>query len=129
MKQLWTTPKATNKRQIGNHYEALAKRHLTQQGLIEVADNFNAKCGEIDLIMRDLECIVFIEVKYRQNRHFGLAQEMVTASKARKLQKTATLWLMNQGLSPYTTEFRFDIVAIHNNGHDINWIQNAITQG
>lgn len=128
MTPLWT-PKTINKRQIGNQYEALAKQYLKKQGLIEIADNFGSKCGEIDLIMRDLQCIVFVEVKYRQNPHFGLAQEMVTYSKAKKLQKTANLWMINRGLSPYDTEFRFDIVAIHNQGRDINWIKNAITQG
>ncbi|WP_197475446.1 YraN family protein, partial [Grimontia celer] len=69
------------------------------------------------------------EVKYRQSTQYGLAQEMVTPSKARKLQKAATLWLLQNGLSPYDTDFRFDVVAIHQQGNDINWIMNAITQG
>ncbi|SEG12272.1 YraN family protein [Vibrio hangzhouensis] len=124
----WNKP-TTNKRQVGQDYEQLAKEYLSQHGLVSLTENFTVKCGEVDLIMRDTSCIVFVEVRYRQNQNYGLAQETVTRSKATKLQKAATLWLIKNGLSPYETEFRFDVVAIHRQGNDINWIKNAITQG
>ncbi|MFA0084195.1 YraN family protein [Vibrio sp. 10N.261.51.F12] len=124
-------PPATpvDKRKIGQHYEDLAQTYLGQQGLNTLTKNYTVKCGELDLIMKDATCLVFVEVKYRQSRQYGSAQEMVTPSKAKKLQKAAMVWLMSNGLSPYDTEFRFDVVAIHNNGDDIEWIKNAITQG
>lgn len=124
----WNKP-TTSKRQVGQDYEQLAKEYLSQHGLVSLTENFTVKCGEVDLIMRDTSCIVFVEVRYRQNQNYGLAQETVTRSKATKLQKAATLWLIKNGLSPYETEFRFDVVAIHRQGNDINWIKNAITQG
>ncbi|WP_279610927.1 YraN family protein [Vibrio gelatinilyticus] len=118
-----------SKRLIGQNYEALAQKYLIRHGLTPVAMNFSAKCGEIDLIMKDSHCIVFIEVKYRKNDQFGSAAEMVTPSKAKKLIKTAQFWLSKHGLSFYDTEFRFDVLAIEDNGSNINWIKNAITQG
>ncbi|MFC5078627.1 hypothetical protein VTH8203_00531 [Vibrio thalassae] len=121
--------RSVNKRAVGKNYETLAKDYLGRQGLVALAENYTAKCGELDLVMQDGSTLVFVEVKYRQSTQYGLAQEMVTPSKARKLQKAATLWLLQNGLSPYDTDFRFDVVAIHQQGNDINWIKNAITQG
>ncbi|MGR5177558.1 YraN family protein [Vibrio parahaemolyticus] len=129
MVQLPWNKLTTSKRQVGQDYEQLAKEYLSQRGLVSLTENFTVKCGEVDLIMRDTSCIVFVEVRYRKNQNYGLAQETVTRSKATKLQKAATLWLIKNGLSPYETEFRFDVVAIHRQGNDINWIKNAITQG
>jgi putative endonuclease len=117
-----------SRRAIGNQYESLAKRYLKRQGLTFIGKNFTAKCGEIDLIMQDRQCIVFVEVKYRKQTSFGHAAEFVTYRKSQRLIKTAYLWLSQKGLSPYTTDFRFDVVAIHQQGEDINWIKNAITQ-
>lgn len=118
-----------SRRQIGNQYEALAKKHLCCQGLTFVEQNFTAKCGEIDLIMRDQQTIIFVEVKFRKSANYGHAAEMVTPKKVQKLIKTAHLWLLQQNLSVHSTNFRFDVVAIENNSHNIDWIKNAITQG
>ncbi|USD64874.1 YraN family protein [Vibrio sp. SCSIO 43136] len=119
----------TDRRKLGQHYESVAHQHLERHGLQLISRNFNCKTGEIDLIMREQQCIVFVEVKYRQQQSYGHAAEMVTYSKQQKLYKTALYWLMRQGLNPDHTEFRFDIVAIHQHGKDIDWLKNAITQG
>jgi len=120
---------AADRRKLGQHYESMAKDYLTRHGLNFVAANFNCKCGELDLIMREHQTLVFVEVKYRNQQHYGHAAEAVTYRKQQKLIKTAQWWLQQQGLSPYSTDFRFDVVAIHQHGSDINWIKNAITQG
>lgn len=117
-----------NKREIGNQYEALARNYLSRQGLLYIKSNFTTKFGEIDLIMKDKEAIVFVEVKYRKQNHFGHAAEFVNGSKQKKMIKTAYIWLNQNGLSPHSTSFRFDVVAIQFEGNDIDWIQNAITQ-
>lgn len=117
-----------SKRAIGNRYEALANTFLKRQGLTLIECNFTTKFGEIDLIMRDQHTVVFVEVKYRKDNHFGHAAEFVTRSKRQKLVKTALVWMSRQNRSPHSTDFRFDVVAIHKNGTDINWIKNAITQ-
>lgn len=118
-----------NKRAKGQHFEAAAEKHLSACGLRLIERNFLTKSGELDLIMRDNSTIVFVEVRYRDNQNYGHAAETVTYRKMQKLQKAANLWLMKQGMSIYSTDFRFDVVAIHQQGHQIEWIKNAITQG
>lgn len=121
--------KLFSKKSIGDQYELLAKQYLLRQGLIFLDNNFRCKLGEIDLIMRHNQSIVFVEVKYRKSSSFGNAAEFVNKSKATKLIKTAYVWLKKNKLSPDSTEFRFDVIAIHQQGSDINWIKNAITEG
>ncbi len=121
-------PPAT-KRDIGSHYEHVALNFLQRHGLIHKASNFTTRYGELDLIMQHQRTLVFVEVKYRSNPNFGHAAEMVTTSKARKLTKTAMIWLAQHGYSAQNTDFRFDVIAIHQNGQQIDWIKNAITQG
>nr|WP_319555621.1 YraN family protein [uncultured Vibrio sp.] len=118
-----------SKRQIGNQYETLAKQYLLRQGLRFVEQNFLTKVGEIDLIFQQGETIVFVEVKYRNNDRFGSAAEMVTRAKMRRLIKTANIWLSRQKQPIHTIDYRFDVIAIQDNGRDINWIQNAISEG
>jgi putative endonuclease len=117
-----------NHRKTGHQYEQIAADYLAGHGFSLIEKNFFCRSGEIDLIMKDKETLVFVEVKYRKNRAYGHAAEAVTPGKAKKLIKTAFFWLKKQNLSPYTTDFRFDIVAIHQGGADIDWFQNAITQ-
>ncbi|GLO61878.1 UPF0102 protein [Vibrio sp. MACH09] len=121
--------KLFSKKEIGNQYEQVAKRYLLDHGLTFIENNFCCKLGEIDLIMQHKQSIVFVEVKYRKHLSYGHAAEFVTKNKASKLIKAAHIWLKKNKLSPISTEFRFDVVAIHQHGNDINWIKNAITEG
>lgn len=120
---------SSNRRKTGEHYEQLAAEYLSRQGLILIEKNFSIRGGELDLIMNDNGTLVFVEVKYRKNQQHGHAAEMVTRTKQRFLIRTANVWMKHQHLNIHTTDFRFDIVAIHNSGHHIEWIKNAITEG
>ncbi|NIY83531.1 YraN family protein [Vibrio hepatarius] len=118
-----------NRRAKGQHYEAAAEKHLSACGLVLIERNFHTKSGELDLIMRDGPTTVFVEVRYRNSQAYGHAAETVTHHKAQKLYKAANIWLMKQGKSIYSTDIRFDVVAIHRQGQQVEWIKNAITQG
>jgi putative endonuclease len=118
-----------NKRQRGESYEALACEHLRSQGLRLVDKNYHAKCGEIDLIMKDKHTIVFVEVKFRQSSQYGLAQESVNRNKQRKIIKTAQHWLLSKKLSPHTTDVRFDVIAIQGDHPHPKWIKSAFYEG
>jgi putative endonuclease len=85
----------------------------------------NSQCalGEIDLIMRDGEYWVFIEVRYRQTSRFGLAEATVDKYKQRKILLTAISWLHAHSLSIDDVACRFDIFAV--TGNHYNWITNA----
>lgn len=118
-----------SRRNTGLHYEQVAADYLSRHALRLLEKNFTTRVGEIDLVMRDGSCLVFVEVKYRKNQSYGHAAEMVTSHKKTRLIKAANWWMLKHGLSVDNTDFRFDVVAIHDNGQHIEWIKNAITQG
>ncbi|MFB9188920.1 YraN family protein [Vibrio ostreicida] len=118
-----------NKRKSGEFYEAMAETFLNRHGLSLLEKNFNTKVGEIDLIMQEGSTIVFIEVRYRSHQRFGHAAETVTQTKMNKIIKAAHQWLMKQSKSVHSTDIRFDVIAMHEHGDQIDWIKNAIIEG
>lgn len=74
--------------------------------------------------MLDRKQLVFVEVRYRSNPHFGSGAESVTRAKQQKLIATASHYLQQQ---PHHGASRFDVVSLspHQNGFEINWIQDA----
>ncbi|GAA4900625.1 YraN family protein [Ferrimonas pelagia] len=108
-------------RSRGLEAEQHACDYLQAQGLRLLERNVQCRFGEIDLIMRHGEQLVFVEVKYRQSRGFGGAAQAVTAAKQHKLRATALWYLQQQGWGERPC--RFDVLAI--DGSELNWIQNA----
>lgn len=107
---------------IGAQAEAIAKHYLAQQGLRWVASNVRYKCGELDLIMRDQQMLVFVEVKYRKNQNYGGAISAISTHKIQKLTRAAQLYLQKNQID---CPCRFDLVAI--DGQDIQWLKNIIS--
>ena len=98
------------KKQFGNAGENLATEYLQKQGYTILEKNFNCKQGEIDIIAKDKNEIVFIEVKSRSNIVFGLPSEAVTKQKMKHILKTARYFLYkNKMINEY---IRFDVVEI-----------------
>ncbi|WP_286234541.1 YraN family protein [Thalassotalea sediminis] len=110
----------------GDYWEAQALKYLKQQQLTFIQANFHGRLGEIDLIMKEGNTIVFVEVKYRKNKRFGGAISAIGIAKQEKIRKTAAFFLQQQGLNAYNTACRFDIVAIEGgNIPEIIWLKNA----
>ncbi|MDO6425854.1 YraN family protein [Thalassotalea sp. 1_MG-2023] len=110
----------------GQHWESKALEYLEKQQLIFVTANFHSRQGEIDLIMKEGNCVVFVEVKYRKNKAFGGAISAVSISKQEKIRRTAAFFLQQQGLNAYNTACRFDIIAIEGgNIPEFIWLKNA----
>ena len=84
--------------------------HAQRAGLVLIARNFSCRYGEIDLIMRDRDQIVFIEVRYRGGDAQGGATLSVGASKRAKLVRTAALFLQQQPALA-AKPCRFDVVG------------------
>ena len=91
--------------------ESLAAEHLKARGCKILAQNYRAGRGEIDIIVRDGEFIVFVEVKTRRSLRFGLPQEAVTIQKQRQISKIALAYLQSHNL--LDAPCRFDVIAIH----------------
>ncbi|MBT2970061.1 MAG: YraN family protein [gamma proteobacterium symbiont of Ctena orbiculata] len=110
--------------EFGQQAEQQALDFLQRRGLKLLQRNFRCKTGEIDLVMREAETLVFVEVRYRQTNDYGRALETVTASKQRKLLATANRYLQMKRLD---SACRFDIIALNGSGSTpIEWIKNAI---
>ncbi len=123
MKHLISPHSKANSKKIGKYYEQLACQFLTKQGLVLLEQNSLYQIGEIDLIMRDKTCLVFIEVRYRKNAHFGEAEMTISFNKQSKIKQAAQLWMLENNFNIEETEFRFDVFAI--TGKDQKWIVNA----
>ena len=114
-----------NPRAQGEHWEGFAQRWLEQRGLTLEASNYRCRQGEIDLIMRHGEHLVFVEVRYRRSPHFGSALESVDPRKQRKLLQAASHYLRRRK-GATEPPCRFDVVAITGpQGEEIEWIEDA----
>ena len=107
----------------GSQAETHACRFLERKGLRLVERNYRCRRGEIDLIMRDGEYLVFVEVRYRGSRGFGGGAESVTGAKQRRLVAAAGHYLQtaHAGREP---PCRFDVVAVSRQTEP-DWITNA----
>ncbi|MGB3726274.1 MAG: YraN family protein [Glaciecola sp.] len=110
-------------RQAGMDAELLAKHHLMDNGLCFVEQNYSVVMGELDLIFRDQEQWVFVEVKYRSNTEYGTAAEYFTANKRQKMHKAIMCYLNDKNLNIHHTSLRIDVVAIDNTA--IEWLINV----
>ncbi len=112
--------------QTGAKAEADAEQYLKQHKLKSVANNYRCRYGEIDLVMKNDNTLVFVEVKFRRSHSHGYAEEMVTAAKQQKIIAAAEHFLSNH--SQYQQyNCRFDVVAVayDNSQQHINWIKDA----
>lgn len=110
----------------GQHYEQLALEYLQQQGLVLLNRNYRCKAGEIDLIMRHHQQVVFIEVKYRASSAFGGAAAAVTYTKQQKLLRAIRWYLQQHKMTDKPC--RIDVLAIDGQSpYQYNWLKNAIT--
>ncbi|EKN3739112.1 YraN family protein [Yersinia enterocolitica] len=112
-----------SQRDTGTHYENQARHYLERAGLVFKAANVTYQNGEIDLIMRDGDTWVFVEVRFRRNALFGGAAASVTYSKQQRLLRAATIWLAQRNACFATTLCRFDVFAI--TGSELEWLPNA----
>jgi len=98
------------RRKFGNKAEKLAARFLIKQGYKILERQYRTRAGEIDLIAKDVDEIVFVEVKARNSNQFGYPEESVTRDKLRKIQTTAELYLQKYKLE--NQPYRIEVIAI-----------------
>lgn len=111
-------------RKIGNKAEDKAVKYLKKQGYKILERNYNLPCGEVDIIAKKENTLVFVEVKYRTNNEdFGGAVAAVTKAKQERVIKAALSYIKNK--KPSYEALMFDIIAI--SGDDIEHIQNAFS--
>jgi len=111
----------------GLSWERFAAKFLTEKGLVVEASGYRCRGGEIDLICRDRDQLVIVEVRARRNTAHGHAADTVDRHKRRRLVLAARHYLMTHpDLSD--TPLRFDVVAVDFKDDArprVRWIQNA----
>jgi putative endonuclease len=95
---------------VGAYGERLAVRHLVDAGLVLLDRNWRSRTGEIDIVARDGDVVVFCEVKTRRGPGFGTPAEAVGARKVARLRRLAAEWLAQAQVRP--REIRFDVISV-----------------
>lgn len=109
--------------QLGSETETAACHWLEQQGLLIIERNFRCKPGEIDIVARDQDTLVFVEVRQRSHRNFGDGFSSVNYRKQQKLIRAAR-WYLQERKFFDQYPCRFDIVSARSTT-DLEWIKDA----
>lgn len=114
-----------NHKSAGDSGEEIASKYLESQGYEVLERNFRIRGGEIDIIAKDKEYLVFVEVKTRWSHEYGLPVESITPWKIRYLLKTAQFYLIKMGWGdkPYRLDF-LGIDFVDHKDPVIEYIQN-----
>ena len=112
-----------NRRKTGADYERAAGFYLEQEGWKILEYNYRTRNGEIDIVARDGEYLVFCEVKYRENDRLGAPLEAVDERKQRTIFRCAMYYLTQRRMADVPC--RFDVIGIE--GSRITHIKNAFT--
>lgn len=107
----------------GREGEDAAARHLEAHGAVVLARNYRARGGEIDLVARHGETLLFVEVKRRRSAARGAPAEAVTPLKRRRIVAAARRFLAET--EGFARLVRFDVVAVQDEPRSIDWIQGA----
>lgn len=108
-----------NTRKIGSYGEEIARNFLKKQKITVIESNYHAsRNGEIDIIGKDGDFYVFIEVKYRTSLANGYGREAVTKSKQKNIRYAAEHYLATHRLQD--VKCRFDVIEITSLGGEIN---------
>jgi putative endonuclease len=101
--------------EVGKFGESVAAEHLAGAGMRLVERNWRCALGEIDIIARDGETIVFCEVKTRRGGRYGPPAAAVARAKQHRLRRLAAEWLKTSG--HHSRDVRFDVVSVSPQPH------------
>lgn len=94
-------------REIGNLAEDFAATALSKKGYVIIKRNFATRFGEIDIIAKNKDVLVFVEVKAKTGTDFGLPEEMINKKKLEKVRRMAEVYTNGKNLA-----CRIDVIAI-----------------
>lgn len=100
----------TYRQAIGQFGEKKAQNYLKRRGYQILECNYRTRGGELDIIAKDRDCVVFVEVKTRTNREYGTPAEAVSFYKQQHMLSAAKYYLSRYG---FDTECRFDVIEVY----------------
>jgi putative endonuclease len=113
----------TPKQRAGAAAEDAAERHLSVAGCRILARNARYRDGELDLVVRERDVVVFVEVRLRTSERFGGALASVDVYKRKRIARAAQRWLVGH-FGERWPACRFDVVTVDGSG-TIDWIRDA----
>ena len=113
----------TPKQRAGDAAEDAAAKHLAAAGCHILARNARYRDGEVDLVVRERDVLVFVEVRMRVSLRFGGAAVSVNSLKQKRIARAAQHWLLGEYGERWPT-CRFDVVTVDGSG-TIEWIRDA----
>lgn len=119
------------RQRLGRRAEELVAGYLSQRGWQVLQRNYRCRWGEVDLVARDGDCLVFVEVRAKRGDAFGTPLESITAKKMARLRSTAETYLQENGLADRS--WRIDVAALElTRQGGVRWIEvleNAVGAG
>jgi len=119
---------SSTRRDVGIRGERIAESYLRRRGYTVLHKNYRCREGEIDIIVRDEDCIVFVEVRTKRDCGFGCPEESITSVKKERLIALAELYIQDADM-PHVS-WRIDVIAIELNSHNtvarLNHVVNAV---
>ena len=100
-----------NKRKFGIIGEKIAQGYLVNEGYEIINTNFYTRRGEIDIIAKKEQCIIFVEVKTRSNLKYGTPASAVTFIKKKHMKTVAKIFIQLNNLYKYNV--RFDVIEVY----------------
>lgn len=117
-----------DRRGLGRRGEELAAQQLQGEGFDIVTRNWRCEVGELDLVARDGECLVLVEVRTRRGRSLGTPEESITPAKQTRIIDLSEAYVQESG---WTGDWRIDVVAIEMDRRGrvlrVDHYENAIT--
>lgn len=117
-------------RDVGTYGEDLSVEYLKRNSYSIISRNFRNRCGEIDIICKKDDLIIFLEIKSRYNYNYGSPIEAITYSKQKQIIKLCKYYIYINNLINYN--YRFDVIEVllnkENNLYSINHISDAFRE-
>ena len=113
--------------QRGAHWETYAANHLRDQGLEVIARGYRCRLGELDIVCRDGDTLVVVEVRARSTGSYTTALDSISLGKRQRIVNAARHFLMRHP-QWFHRPLRFDIIAVDAVDTDeptLNWVRNA----
>lgn len=103
--------KADRRKDLGRLGEDAAAKHLANKGCTILERNYRIRSGEVDIIAKEAETLVFVEVKTRMSRRYGSPAESVNAGKRRRISAAALQYVSENGAGDMPA--RFDVIEVY----------------
>ncbi|MDP0488947.1 MAG: YraN family protein [Fusobacterium sp. JB019] len=114
-----------NNREQGYYFEKIASEIITSKGYKIIDKNYYTRYGEIDLIAKNKNLIIFVEVKQRSSNNFGFGENSIDYKKRRRIFLSAKQFLYKNNLFDFS--IRFDAIIFYKkNNYSYKWLKNII---